>query len=102
MTSPGLADSTALAGVIDSLADGKLTLRTNATGRPFPRPEPPADGNMAAPAPPNQVEVPLDRVTRVAFASRPNRPGNYREASMPFLRAAARSRSNWKAGPRTA
>jgi len=63
-----LADSTALAGVIDSLADGKLTLRTNATGRPFPRPEPPADGNMAAPAPPNQVEVPLDRVTRVAFA----------------------------------
>jgi hypothetical protein len=62
-----LANRTIRTGVIESLADGKLTLRTNAAAVPAARKEPPADGNTPPPAQPDEVEVPLDQVTRLAF-----------------------------------
>jgi hypothetical protein len=72
-----LANNTTLAGVIESLADGKLTLRTNAAAVPSgraalprrPDQDSPTNENVPPPAPPDEVQVPLDAVTRLTFAT---------------------------------
>ncbi len=62
-----LTNNTTLAGAMVSVADGKLTLRTNVAGVPAAKVISPAGGNTTQPAQPDNVEVALGQVRRLAF-----------------------------------
>jgi hypothetical protein len=72
-----LTNGAALAGVMESLADGKLTLRTNTAAVPSARKDSPTNENETLPTQPDAMEVPLDGIARLTFA--PQQAGRDRE-----------------------